>query len=81
MGLPSCFMEKKFVEGKKGDDITPFDGIHFAIQLFVLTPKCTFVRHSTAISYPSIKNLFNGCQGHPLVCPPPGTAQRQPDWK
>jgi hypothetical protein len=33
------------------------------------------VRHSTAISYPSIENLFNGCQGHPLVCPPPGTAQ------
>jgi|LakMenE01Jun11ns_1017448.scaffolds.fasta_scaffold9723938_1 hypothetical protein len=26
MGLPSCFMEKKFVEGQKGDDITPFDG-------------------------------------------------------
>ncbi len=23
-------MEKKFVEGQKGDDITPFDGIHFA---------------------------------------------------
>ncbi len=37
------------------------------------------VRHSTAISYPSIENLFNGCQGHPPVCPPPGTAQRQPD--
>jgi hypothetical protein len=27
MGLPSCFMEKKFVEGQKGDDITPFDDI------------------------------------------------------
>jgi hypothetical protein len=26
MGLPSCFMEKKLVEGQKGDDITPFDG-------------------------------------------------------
>jgi hypothetical protein len=39
------------------------------------------VRHSTAISYPSIENLFNGCQGHPLDCPPPGTAQRQPDRK
>jgi hypothetical protein len=37
------------------------------------------VRHSTAISYPSIENLFNGYQGHSLVCPPPGTAQRQPD--
>ena len=35
------------------------------------------MRHSTAISYPSIENLFNGCQGHPLVCLPPGTAQRQ----
>jgi hypothetical protein len=38
------------------------------------------VRHSTAISYPSIENLFNGCQGYPLVCLPPGTAQRQLDW-
>jgi hypothetical protein len=37
------------------------------------------VRHSTAISYPSIENLFNGCQGHPPLCLPPGTAQRQPD--
>jgi hypothetical protein len=37
------------------------------------------VRHSTAISYPSIENLFNGCQGHPPFCLPPGTAQRQPD--
>jgi hypothetical protein len=27
MGLPPRFMEKKFVEGKKGDDITQFDGI------------------------------------------------------
>jgi hypothetical protein len=26
MGSPSCFMEKKFIEGQKGDDITPFDG-------------------------------------------------------
>jgi hypothetical protein len=45
--------------------------------------KKTFivVRHSTAISYPSIENSFNGCQGHPLVCLPPGTAQRQPDRK
>jgi len=37
------------------------------------------VRHSTAISYPSIESLFNGCQGHPPFCLPPGTAQRQPD--
>ncbi len=35
------------------------------------------VRHSTTLSYPPIKNSFNGCQGHPLVCLPPGTAQRQ----
>jgi hypothetical protein len=26
MGLPSCFLEKKFVKHEKGDDITPFDG-------------------------------------------------------
>ncbi len=38
------------------------------------------VRHSTAISYPSIENSFNGCQGHPPFCLPPGTAQWQPDW-
>jgi hypothetical protein len=29
------------------------------------------------ISYLPIENSFNGCQGHPLVCLPPGTAQRQ----
>jgi hypothetical protein len=27
MGSPSWIIEKKFVEGQKGDDITPFDGI------------------------------------------------------
>jgi hypothetical protein len=32
------------------------------------------VRHSTATSYPSIENLFNGCQGHPPFC-----LQGQPD--
>ncbi len=37
------------------------------------------VRHSTALSYPSIENLSNGCQGHPPFCLPPGTAQRLPD--
>jgi hypothetical protein len=26
MGSPSRFLEKKFVEDEKGDDITPFDG-------------------------------------------------------
>jgi hypothetical protein len=26
MGLPSRFLEKKFVKDEKGDDITPFDG-------------------------------------------------------
>jgi hypothetical protein len=25
-GLPSRFLEKKFVKDEKGDDITPFDG-------------------------------------------------------
>jgi hypothetical protein len=28
MGSPSYFMEKKFIEGQKGDDITPFDGMY-----------------------------------------------------
>ncbi len=37
------------------------------------------VRHSTTISYPPIENSFNGYQGHPLVCLPPWTAQRQLD--
>ncbi len=54
------------------------------------TPKCHgsatlqkkarhkyIVRHSTTLSYPPIENSFNGCQGHPLVCLPPKTAQRQ----
>jgi hypothetical protein len=31
MGLPSCFLEKKFVKDKKGDDITPFDGTVLAL--------------------------------------------------
>ncbi len=35
------------------------------------------VRHSTTLSYPPIENSFNSCQGHPLVCLPPGTAERQ----
>ncbi len=26
MGLPSHFLEKKFVKDEKGDGITPFDG-------------------------------------------------------
>ncbi len=39
--------------------------------------KSATVRHSTTLSYPPIENSFNGCQGHPLVCLPPGTAQRQ----
>ncbi len=30
-------------------------------------------------SYPSLKNSFNGCQGHPPHCLPPRTAQRLPD--
>jgi hypothetical protein len=28
MGLPSGFLEKKFVKDEKGEDITPFDGTH-----------------------------------------------------
>ncbi len=39
---------------------------------------CLCVRHSTAPSYPSIENSFNGCQGHPPPCLPPRTAQRLP---
>jgi hypothetical protein len=46
---------------------------------FLNVLKKYIVRHSTATSYPSIENLFNGCQGHPPFCLPPGTAQRQPD--
>jgi hypothetical protein len=34
MGLPSCFKEKKFVEGQKGDDITPFDGSLNKLNVF-----------------------------------------------
>jgi hypothetical protein len=46
MGLPSCFMEKKFVEGEKGDDITPFDG-RFEIVPISDSP---FHRHRSAPS-------------------------------
>jgi hypothetical protein len=49
--------------------------LFFTLVRIMFTP----VRHSTALSYPSIENLFNGCQGHPPSCLPPGTAQRQPD--
>jgi hypothetical protein len=28
MGSPSYIIEKKFGEGQKGDDITPFDGTY-----------------------------------------------------
>ncbi len=30
-------MEKKFVEGQKGDDITPFDGTHFRSHILDVT--------------------------------------------
>ncbi len=50
--------------------------IPLSIQKCIFITYCTVVRHSTALSYPSIENLFNGCQGHPLsVChqgPPSG---------
>ncbi len=39
------------------------------------------VRHSATTSYPSIEKLIQWLSGHPLVCLPPGTAQRQPDQK
>jgi hypothetical protein len=32
-----------------------------------------------APSYPSLKNIFNGCQGHLLLCLSPRTAQGLPD--
>jgi hypothetical protein len=54
-------------------------GIPFTREQYYDLKTSYAVRHSTAISYPSIENSFNGCQGHPLVCLPPGTAQRQPD--
>jgi hypothetical protein len=63
---------KKVVERPNGNFV---ENQHHNISIQIFIP----VRHSTAISYPSIENLFNGCQGHPLVCLPPGTAQRQPD--
>jgi hypothetical protein len=56
-----------------GPNTHPLNLFHFIIKIFTTLP----VRHSTAISYPSIENLFNGCQGHPLFCLPPGTAQQQ----
>jgi hypothetical protein len=31
MGLPSRFLEKKFVKDEKGDDIAPFDGIRYQV--------------------------------------------------
>jgi hypothetical protein len=33
MGLPSCFLEKKFGKHEKGDDITPFDGTVSKLKL------------------------------------------------
>jgi hypothetical protein len=51
----------------------------FAPLLSPFLSHFKIVRHSTAVSYPSIENSFNGCQGHPPFCLPPGTAQRQPD--
>ncbi len=33
MGLPSRFLEKKFVKYGKGDDITLFDGTRFSLQI------------------------------------------------
>ncbi|MFN9899318.1 MAG: hypothetical protein ACK55Z_11110 [bacterium] len=33
----------------------------------------------TAPSYPSLKNLFNGCQGYPPLCLSPRTAEGLPD--
>jgi hypothetical protein len=38
MGLPSCFLEKKFVKHEKDDDITPFDGILSAFTTRVADP-------------------------------------------
>jgi hypothetical protein len=46
------------------------------------TKNLIFYDHCTApatSSYPSLKNSFNGCQGHPPLCLPPRTAQRLPD--
>ena len=43
MGLPSCFMVKKFVEGEKGDDITPFDGMLLSSKvLYGIRPQISF---------------------------------------
>jgi hypothetical protein len=34
MGLPSRFLEEKFVKDEKGDDITPFDGTLLRVEDF-----------------------------------------------
>jgi hypothetical protein len=42
----------------------------------MLFPCCTALYRT---QLPLIENSFNGCQGHPPLCLPPGTAQRLPD--
>ncbi len=39
MGSPSWIIEKKFVEGQKGNDITPFDGtvLHSYVSTLVMS--------------------------------------------
>jgi hypothetical protein len=34
MGSPSYIIEKKFGEGQKGDDITPFDGTRYYFKTY-----------------------------------------------
>jgi hypothetical protein len=47
MGSPSYIIEKKFSEGQKGDDITPFDGT--PLPLVLITSYC--VGTSTVVSF------------------------------
>jgi hypothetical protein len=49
-----------------------FSWIFFAYYIGTVGTFTSVVRHSTALSYPSIENLFNGCQGHPPFCLPQG---------
>jgi hypothetical protein len=42
-------------------------------------PKDSTCTAPATSSYPSLKNSFNGCQGHPTLCLPPRTAQGIPD--
>jgi hypothetical protein len=43
MGLPSCFLEKKFGKHEKGDDITPFDGKQLTLMVLISSSNCLWL--------------------------------------